>query len=434
MLFHSFSTIYVSILILSITCGSLSSVPIRTEHSENSFIKNKEEFVPTNEWQIVKEGQAIPPGLHVRLNLQTGAREAKLLDNNVEQKPSANDLIPLSNNDDVQEQERISKQNLERAFANFDFSKDDVVTDKKHEEEVKAKFRAYNELKKDFDEMNIKVQTDLEILTDLLKKLNTTNNNEDRKTILTDLEYYLHQYDNAILFADMHGLELLLQLFNSADVNNDIRHLICLALGAAFQGNPKVQLAGFNLGYVQHLLRLLNVEKDDNIEFRLLFTLSTLLRNFPQTQRNFLEYGGIETIVKIVDQTEPTSKIQMRVIELMNDLITEKDQATDDNRQAYENIDIRDRLVKHDWCTKISHRLTSIDTDNSDHIEKTLIAMIPLADACRTNFLSLLSTLDKFNDVYTKTNLNEDSLDTNILTNIESLRMKLQQTTSSNDL
>ena len=25
-------------------------------------------------------GQAIPPGLHVRLNLQTGEREAKLLD------------------------------------------------------------------------------------------------------------------------------------------------------------------------------------------------------------------------------------------------------------------------------------------------------------------------------------------------------------------
>lgn len=36
-------------------------------------------FEPTNEWQIVKEGQQIPPGLHVRVNLETGLEEARLL-------------------------------------------------------------------------------------------------------------------------------------------------------------------------------------------------------------------------------------------------------------------------------------------------------------------------------------------------------------------
>ena len=44
------------------------------------FLVSKEEFVPTDEWQVVKEGQAIPKGLHVRLNLQTGVKEAKLLE------------------------------------------------------------------------------------------------------------------------------------------------------------------------------------------------------------------------------------------------------------------------------------------------------------------------------------------------------------------
>jgi hypothetical protein len=29
---------------------------------------------------LLMTGQAVPPGLHVRLNLQTGSREAKLLD------------------------------------------------------------------------------------------------------------------------------------------------------------------------------------------------------------------------------------------------------------------------------------------------------------------------------------------------------------------
>jgi hypothetical protein len=39
----------------------------------------------------------------------------------------------------------------------------------------------------------MKIQTEQEILINLINQLNTTDNNENRKTILTDLEYYLHQ-------------------------------------------------------------------------------------------------------------------------------------------------------------------------------------------------------------------------------------------------
>ncbi|KAF4324245.1 hypothetical protein BBO99_00000942 [Phytophthora kernoviae] len=38
------------------------------------------EFVATNEWQELLPGQGVPRGLHVRLNLETGKREAKLVD------------------------------------------------------------------------------------------------------------------------------------------------------------------------------------------------------------------------------------------------------------------------------------------------------------------------------------------------------------------
>ena len=39
-----------------------------------------EPFIPTHEWQVVKENQAIPAGLHVRMNFQTHVKEAKLMD------------------------------------------------------------------------------------------------------------------------------------------------------------------------------------------------------------------------------------------------------------------------------------------------------------------------------------------------------------------
>ncbi|KAG3196442.1 hypothetical protein PC128_g7622 [Phytophthora cactorum] len=38
------------------------------------------EFVPTKEWQDILPNQAIPPGLYIRVNLETGKKEAKLLD------------------------------------------------------------------------------------------------------------------------------------------------------------------------------------------------------------------------------------------------------------------------------------------------------------------------------------------------------------------
>ena len=43
---------------------------------------DKSEFVATNEWQVIKEGQIVPSGLHYRINLETGVKEAKLLETN----------------------------------------------------------------------------------------------------------------------------------------------------------------------------------------------------------------------------------------------------------------------------------------------------------------------------------------------------------------
>ena len=88
--------------------------------------------------------------------------------------------------------------------------------------------------------------------------------------------------------------------------------------------NPKVQLKALNLGFIRHLLHLLNTEADNNIKFRLLFTLSALLRSFPPAQANFLEHGGIEIIIQLLNPVNSNNKIRVRTINLMNDLIMEK--------------------------------------------------------------------------------------------------------------
>ena len=50
-------------------------VEVKVDDVSETEITNDEVFVPTLEWQVIKPGQAIPPGLHVRLNMQTGVKE-----------------------------------------------------------------------------------------------------------------------------------------------------------------------------------------------------------------------------------------------------------------------------------------------------------------------------------------------------------------------
>jgi len=68
------------------------------------------------------------------------------------------------------------------------------VMSNQREDEVKSKFRSYDDLKKDFSAMNMDIETDAEIVTGLVKKLQDKATPRDRLlTVLKDLEYYLHQ-------------------------------------------------------------------------------------------------------------------------------------------------------------------------------------------------------------------------------------------------
>ncbi|RAW33435.1 hypothetical protein PC110_g10227 [Phytophthora cactorum] len=53
-----------------------------TESEPDTIGVTVPEFVATNDWQELLPGQGVPRGLHVRLNLETGKREAKLVDPN----------------------------------------------------------------------------------------------------------------------------------------------------------------------------------------------------------------------------------------------------------------------------------------------------------------------------------------------------------------
>lgn len=65
---------------------------------------------------------------------------------------------------------------------------------KAHEEEVRKKFRPIEQLKEEFEKLNVKMETDYEIMVKLISKFNSSASTLDEKVAaLYDLEYYVHQ-------------------------------------------------------------------------------------------------------------------------------------------------------------------------------------------------------------------------------------------------
>jgi nucleotide exchange factor SIL1 len=78
------------LLILGVSCSIVDTNSELICASDNDCYPKI--FVPTREWKSIRPGQDIPSGLHVRLNIDTLQREAKLMD---ETEEGSSDLISM---------------------------------------------------------------------------------------------------------------------------------------------------------------------------------------------------------------------------------------------------------------------------------------------------------------------------------------------------
>ncbi|EMP36365.1 Nucleotide exchange factor SIL1, partial [Chelonia mydas] len=145
--------------------------------------------------------QAVPAGLHVRLNLQTGEREARLPDNKNE-KSDMKDQKKRKRLDEMHiNSNSFTSQELKEALAKMKEKEktESTMEQKTNLEDVRQRFRPIEELKKEFEELNMKIETDFEIMVKLINKFNSSTSTLDEKVAaLYDLEYYVHQDLNSL--------------------------------------------------------------------------------------------------------------------------------------------------------------------------------------------------------------------------------------------
>lgn len=424
---------------LSIKEGSGDHNKGEETHIENEDPEDLEVFRPTDKWQTLKPGHAVPAGSHVRLNLQTGHREVKMgeeEDLKYWRDGNRQGMVNMQG-------PSFTAEELKEALKNFKEGMDDPVDTKQEDDAVRAQFRPIEDLKKDMEALDMLVETDVQVMRKLLNQFNTTNSTTDEKVIaLLDLEYLVHQVDNAQNLVSMGGMQLVINALNSTDVR--LQESAAFVLGSAVSSNPSVQVEAVEGGALQKLLTLLATQRPMAVKKKALFAVASLLRHFPFAQSHFLKLGGVQMLSELF-QTPGAEALRVRIITVLYDMIIEKelisqmgmdlipDSSHQERLRQYAEVSLLPVLVEQGWCRLVPELLASPEHDWREKALRTLLAMMAQCHIQYKQNPSLTVSLSELQKQYQELVLTEqdvgeqDGYFGEILALLDSMVIKMQQ-------
>ena len=226
-------------------------------------------FEPTAEWKRIGDDETIPPGLHVRINLQTGEKEAKLMHESEQERVENSNTNALSGQEEADAQSVLYRDTRRvNHFGESDrvgivnkksvaFTMDQLRESLKEHKQDTLHFLPYipgdppsaatdlsnkpmdddEGRKKDevMDKFGEKFLTKehramLEHF-DTLSKTSTTV--DDLVHAMHELDYFVHQLDNGEFFATVGGLSLVMKFLNHSDTA--VRSMAAQIIGSAAQ-------------------------------------------------------------------------------------------------------------------------------------------------------------------------------------------------------
>ena len=321
--------------------------------SEELDSDDLEAFLPTNEWQTVGENQAVPPGLHIRMNLATGHKEAKLLD--PEDGGKNTEMMEIGGGGQTDDESMSVGRGQRRGIINtkrkaFTFeqarealrkikdespseSDDGIMSlppalpDRSRDRQQRLSVKEMEEV---FEVLGLKMRSEVEIMAQHVGILaDESSSDDDRLHALNELEYYVHQIDNARDLNIIGGLVLVVRCLN--DSNVEIRRASAVVLGSAAQSNVRVQSECLAYQTLRLLLERLRVEADETTRKRVMFAVSSAVRQYQPAQEELLKLGGVDVLTRVLDSNEcgqhvSCQKLSLKALTLVTDLLVEHSQ------------------------------------------------------------------------------------------------------------
>jgi len=350
-------------------------------------VGNPGEFIPTHEWQVVQEGQAVPAGLHIKFDMTTGGKWAKLLDDGKQTskalvlKEEGSTGVPKTKT------KPLDIKAVKEQLKNFKETKKLSESEKNTTE--KKKFRSMEEIREELGEYQMVEEADFTVMKRLLVAAADTDGQQSvRLHALQELEYYLHQVDNANDFIKIDGLKKMMEILDKKCP--ELRAEAIHVMGTAIQGNQAVQIRAVEIKAVEKLLALLNGENEDfATRKKCLYSLSCLLRHFPHAQHLFSVHHGFETLARLLAES-PHEKLKIKAMQLVSDLQQERVDTEaqrvsadrDEKLNQYRRFNLTGTLLKIDWCEKVVGALAAGSRSSLDLKEKAAEAMLNLLEVC----------------------------------------------------
>ncbi|KAL7644358.1 UNVERIFIED_CONTAM: hypothetical protein RMT77_005185 [Armadillidium vulgare] len=383
--------------------------------SGNLSFDVKENSLPKNEEDPSKKAD-VPTGLHVK----KAENEPTLSLGNTYQLGLASGLTSVESHESNEEgsqvkQKELSREEILRALK--DIKNEDPKLDK--ETRSKKRFRSYQKLKEELEELQIKVESDSQTLKRLISEFPTADD-VVRKNIVEDLDYLSHQIDNAVDFVTMDGVKMVIKPgLNSS--NEEIRKGVMQLIGSSSQSNPKVQIAMLEEGVLSELLRVIARERDTLISSKAVFAVSCIVRGFPYGQQKLISSGGLDTLREVFVKNDWHSiNLKIKVVNLIYDLLEERSNADEERAKQFSERDLVKELVEGEWCSAIGSLLEGASfhkrgrkedlaaalskevplRPDHDMVEKVVNTMSLLAPSCQDTFSPLLPLLRSLKDTY----------------------------------
>ncbi|KAJ2706008.1 nucleotide exchange factor sil1 [Coemansia sp. IMI 203386] len=295
-------------------------------------------FEATNEFQVIRPGQDIPPNLHVQIDMQTGLRMARLMPGSADEVahkdlvPAGNDEAVITNNDDTWP--AIS------------------VPHNQQLQEYIDKLVAMANVSADHAQADSLLQT------------------------LGELEELVHETRHAEqLLRNSHTviptfIRLSDPTHKPVPWPSSVRRLSSVVLGAAVQNNRELQGIVHAEGAIPALIHSMEKETDLRTTGKHIFALSAMIRGHPGALVQFADRGGLRILRDMNpmllaardDNGYDARKLDMRIVRFVEDLFNPEfnpEISSDASSLVAQNAAI--------WCDTLAARLMdSLEDFESD--------------------------------------------------------------------
>ncbi|KTW29321.1 hypothetical protein T552_01276 [Pneumocystis carinii B80] len=301
-----------------------------------------EVFEATHVFQVVHEDQILPPGLHIRLDFSTGIKEAKIIDEDENDKKN----VILVYKDGHIESGNVAKESP--IFSNIPDIKPNLkISQAEHEEFSMA-----------------------------LKFLVSDKYNESMEqlvNVLSVLEELSHEFEFGVKICKSRvAVERLIELLESSE-SIFIKKLAITVLGSSLQNNPQALVYISDMKLTKVLLNRLQYENDDGIKIKVLYTLSSIVKS-SNGMNEFYMTQGDKILYDIFKKTKNPSLISKCASFIEDNYFQDQNYSNDNFKTTFLSFSMYiDSVIKH-WCEGFQSVLfeNELDADSKEKILSVL--------------------------------------------------------------